>query len=881
MATNISGLGTTSIDGLISNLNTTDLITKLIDIERNPIKLLQQQQTDLGKQKTTWSDLSARLLALKAMVNPLTVVPTFQMKSATSSDTSILTASASTAATAASYTARVQQLALAHSVGTDSHLTSESSNALKTMLTDEGIPGAAALTAAETFTVTVGSSTKTITEDTTTKKLSDLLTDINTQAGDLVTATIINDSPTTQKLVLTSKTAGRAGEIYFKDSANGLLQKLGLLDNGTAVTGVDYTNDFSNPATIADFTVMGGVWGIAGGVLDQSAAGLAQARETAAGALSGSNTYSNVQASVNMNLQNDLASTNGVLWLRADAALNNGYKVSVTADKNPAGFNKWNLELFRVVGGVSTQIASYNYTFQSGTNYKVTARAEGQNIQILLNDAPVISFTDTNAAAPTSGQVALETNDAHTQFDNLEIRRISAKNVLQRPQDAVFTLNNVPVISSSNTNTNAINGVTLNLLSAASSTDVNLTVAADTASVKASINSFVGQYNDLVNFFRQQTQFSEGQTTVGSLFGNGLLLDMQTQLQNLAMSNVDALQHTEFVGIGNGNLGGVFGDFSLQNEITDVSDVKKVTVGSTDYAVREEGGAFAGGGNQVEVRLNGQLRFFDNTGAAVPITSGQTINVDYKPAEKVAGSGGSTSGDYNLSKDITSNLNNIQRIIASEDADANPATVDTASEKYTVIGQNILQNGGATNLADGKYVEVITASGTTNGAIRFFKVAAGVATAINVNTDTVRALYRGSNDYGSLAQIGVTVNDITDSTLKVDSSALDAALTTNLQGVQELFNEYTQSVATALNNYLNDATKSDGTIAGIQTGIKDEIDSIQNTINNKEEIIAQHQARLQKQFADMEATLGVLQAQSTWLQEQISKLPQGFTLSGG
>lgn len=887
--------GTLSIDGLVSNLRTSELIAKLIEIERRPVRILQQRQQDLTKQKSTWSDLNARLLALVGMVNTLTTTPTFQIKSATSSNTSILTTSAASTATAGSYTVRVQQLALAHSVATDSHLTSETGNPLRTMLVNEGIiPGASPM-ATETFSITVGSSTKSITINTTTKTLSDLLSEINTQAGDLVTASVINDSPTSQKLVLTSKTTGRAGEVYFSDSANDLLESLGLMDNDVSDdTGVEVTeaftggdavphNDSINPVGYVETAPAD--WEIHANQYDvfNVGAGAFTSRVDVAGALTGLNTYTNVEATVTMNLQDSGNADNGALWLRANDALTSGYKVSITGDEVPGGFTKWSVELFRVVGGVPTQIASSSYTFQNNTNYTITARAEGQNVRVMLGGQEVIDFTDTDPTAPTSGKVALEANGGvagvETHFDNLEIRRISAKNVLQQAQDAVFTLNNIPVVSSSNTNTNAINGVTLNLVSAAPATDVNLTVSADTSSVKTSIENFVSQYNDVIGFFRSQMQFSEGQKTVGSLFGSPLLLNVQNQLQNLALSNIDPLQRTEFVGMGDGNLGDIFGDFSLDNEVTDVTDVKKVSVGSTDYVVRAEGTATAGGGNQVEVRLNGQLRFFDNTGAAVAVTNGQVINVTYMPAEKVAGSGGAVSGEYNLAKEITANFSNIRRFIASEDADANPVTVDSPTETFKVIGQNVLAPG-ATTLADGKYVEVITTSGATNGAMRFYEVVGGVAAAIDVNDNTVRALYRGSNDYGSLAQIGVTVNDITDPTLKVDDTILDTALSTNLQGVQEMFNDYTEAVALAMKTYLDDITESDGTIEDIQDEIQDEVDSIQDVINSKEEVLAKKQARLQKQFAQMESALGILQAQGVFLQQQVSRLPQGFSLPG-
>ena len=66
----------------------------------------------------------------------------------------------------------------------------------------------------------------------------------------------------------------------------------------------------------------------------------------------------------------------------------------------------------------------------------------------------------------------------------------------QTAQDASFTLDGVAMTRSSNTVTDAISGVTINL-NAATGADVNLTVSRDTAGVETAIRTLVATYNDV------------------------------------------------------------------------------------------------------------------------------------------------------------------------------------------------------------------------------------------------------------------------------------------------------------------------------------------------------------------------------------------------
>ncbi len=74
----------------------------------------------------------------------------------------------------------------------------------------------------------------------------------------------------------------------------------------------------------------------------------------------------------------------------------------------------------------------------------------------------------------------------------------------QEAQDAAFTINNVPINSSSNTIEGAIPGTTLTLQQE-SATPVTVTITADLSSVEELVKKFTSAYNDLAAFLEQQT----------------------------------------------------------------------------------------------------------------------------------------------------------------------------------------------------------------------------------------------------------------------------------------------------------------------------------------------------------------------------------------
>ena len=101
----------------------------------------------------------------------------------------------------------------------------------------------------------------------------------------------------------------------------------------------------------------------------------------------------------------------------------------------------------------------------------------------------------------------------------------------QAGQDAQLSVDGVDITSPSNTVTTAIQGVTIQLLSAAPSTDVQVEITNDDSDVESALSSFVTAYNTVIGDLNTQ----EGNDSSGNaepLYGNPAIATIQEDLQS-------------------------------------------------------------------------------------------------------------------------------------------------------------------------------------------------------------------------------------------------------------------------------------------------------------------------------------------------------------
>lgn len=100
----------TSSVGLISGINTEDIISQLIALEQRPIRSIERRNATLQSQQTAYQDLNAKLLGLRSSADSFATDRTFQATTASSSNESVLTATSNNTAIPGNYSFRVAQL---------------------------------------------------------------------------------------------------------------------------------------------------------------------------------------------------------------------------------------------------------------------------------------------------------------------------------------------------------------------------------------------------------------------------------------------------------------------------------------------------------------------------------------------------------------------------------------------------------------------------------------------------------------------------------------------------------------------------------------------------------------------------------------------------
>jgi len=111
---------------------------------------------------------------------------------------------------------------------------------------------------------------------------------------------------------------------------------------------------------------------------------------------------------------------------------------------------------------------------------------------------------------------------------------------VQAAQDAKVTISSLQVTSPSNTVTNAIAGLTLNLVST-STTPATVSVATDTTTTANQVNAFVSAYNTLQGVMSNLGSYNASTSTAGPLLGDPLLQSLNGTLGTAVFQNVPGL----------------------------------------------------------------------------------------------------------------------------------------------------------------------------------------------------------------------------------------------------------------------------------------------------------------------------------------------------
>lgn len=233
-------MGSSLINSIFNSgtgIDVNSIVDQILYSERAPERLMQSQQSLLNVQTSLLNSINGNLATLLDKINELKDISgAINAKTATSSQTSILTATADTTAIPAVHSVTVQNLATTSTVYSNPLATGDTTFATGS------------------FTVQIGSSAPSVvTIDSTNNTLNKLVTYMNNQNFG-VAASVISDS-NGSRLLLTSKTSGAAGQISITNNTTGLTMSQGATgtDASLIVDGVQ----LSNPTNIVTTAIPG------------------------------------------------------------------------------------------------------------------------------------------------------------------------------------------------------------------------------------------------------------------------------------------------------------------------------------------------------------------------------------------------------------------------------------------------------------------------------------------------------------------------------------------------------------------------------------------------------------------------------------------------
>jgi len=418
--------------------------------------------------------------------------------------------------------------------------------------------------------------------------------------------------------------------------------------------------------------------------------------------------------------------------------------------------------------------------------------------------------------------------------------------------NANLIVNGIAVSKNSNTVTDVIPGVTLNL-SKITTTPITLTVAKDTASVVKSVNDFVTSYNTLSKSLSDVSAYDAATKKGAVLQGDATVRNLQAKLRSvLNVPGAGALTSLSQIGVTFQRDGTLALDSTklntvMQSNFADIAGLFAATGKTSDSLVTYSGttsstkpGSYALNVTQIATQGN-------ETGTAAPTTltigagTNDTLNMNVNGVNATITLTAKTyASAQDLATELQSRLNSASALSAagiSVSATLNAGKISVTSNSYGALSSVVAASGNGVANIFGAAISTtgLDVAGTING------VAA---------TAGGQTLTAGSGDAQGL-------------TVLISGGALGSRGTVS----------YTQGYAYALNNLATSALASDGTLNSSTAEIHNSIKGITDRRTVLQQRLTGIEARYRAQYTALDQMLSGMNTTSTFLTQQLARLP--------
>jgi len=335
-----------------------------------------------------------------------------------------------------------------------------------------------------------------------------------------------------------------------------------------------------------------------------------------------------------------------------------------------------------------------------------------------LIDGKLVIKSDTMGS---KGQITLTDTGGGTAFTDLGLTETTAA------QDAEIVYEGMTITRSTNSISDVISGVTLNLVGE-STTNVSLTIATDTTKGYDAIKAFVEQYNSLMEFIDEKTSVAsqsalserdeddlspyDSTRERGVLQGDSTIINLESQIRMMVSKSVAGLSTTLNALSAIGVTTSYYSGEGERQQATLVIDESKL-----QQALAEgPGSASVTARDGIPVKYNS---FISKTAAAITGNTSATASTDLNLTGSFTVKSADSVATASITVSATDSLTDIMNNINAAGAGVTASIVDNklliTSNSMGTPGQVVLTDtGGGTAFADLGLTEQTTVSSADN-----------------------------------------------------------------------------------------------------------------------------------------------------------------------
>jgi flagellar hook-associated protein 2 len=883
----------TSGIGLVSGINTSQIIDQLIALESKPKDLLQTRIDVNTQKKVAFTDLTTRLAGFKVTGQLLQKASTFQASSTTSTNEDVLTATASNGAAVGSYQFQVARLVTSQQAVTAGFTDTNTAKVGAGTLTLEmgggeldtptqlaSLNGGAGI-GRGIFRITDRSGKSTTIDATAAVTLDDVIHKINTSLDISVHASYSKNG-----IVLTDLTGKTASDLIVQDVGNGTTAKdLGLAGdvaadtlNGGPIatlgvgTGVSTLNDgrgVRSVATGTDFTLTTGD-GASFTINLYGKKTLGDIFDTISTLTSG-----RIKASVNADgngLQLTDTAGAGTLSVTADPASEAAQDLGLVGSGTNTLVGKAILAgpnttlLSSLKGGTGIGLGKISIQ-DRGSASPTTVDLSGANTVQDVIDAINAAGTQITASLNASGN-GLQLQDKSAGTGNIIVSDLDSTTAADLGLAGSFDTTR-PIVDGGNlqrqwvsensllADYNGGKGVAPGQFKITNSAGISTTIDLSTGSPQ--------RLSDVISLINGK---NIGVTASINANGDGLLLtDSAGGSGNLAVADLDGTTAKDLNILSDDttttSINGSF-EKTITTDASDTLDSLVTKINNLGFGASAS--VLNDGSSTAPYRLALSARSTGRDGRFV-FDAGTTALAAHNLVEAQDASVFVGSSDNAQPLLITSHTNQIANVIRGVTIDLHgvsdsPVTLNVTRNTDDLVDQLQTFTDDFNTMVDKMNDLTKFDTDTNQGGLLL-----GDSTVQSIQQNAYAMLtgvVSGAGRYRVLSDIGITIGD--GAKLAFDADKFKAAYATDPDAVQSLFTKADTGFGTVITKTMTKLVDPvDGEITRENKTIDDSSKQFQDRMDQLDAIIQQKRDRLEKQFANMESVLSGLQSQQSAL----------------